>query len=451
MEGNFYKVPAEELQLAWKKVRESIEYLVNVLRHEAYVDRLSDLPTPNVLIPLTVYLARNNSAFASDIEKRKFLRWMFLAGIWGRYSGSTETNLQRDISLLNDPDPTGRLVDAIIRERGRIHLEPRDLEGRGAGTPVYKFSYILARARHAKDWFTGLTLYRQAVGISNGLEEHHIFPKGVLYSGSLNPDEHWKLVNEVANRVFLTQKANKQTSASRPEDYLPEVEARQPGALQAQSVPMNRELWRVEAYEEFLDARRRLLAANMNAYLDGLVSEEVRKTDRGKEIPELLRQGESAGLEFKSSMRWDYKEQRPNRELERVITKTVAGFLNGRGGTLLIGVDDAGQVLGLERDFALVSKGKDDRDGYELHLMQVLVRTLGAAVPAFVTVTFHQLDGHDICQVVVELSDHPVYLTEGQGAALFVRTGNATRSLPVNEAVRYVASRWGSGAKSGLP
>ena len=140
LEGNFYKVPAEELQLAWKKVRQSVEYIINVLRHEAYVDRLSDLPGPNVLIPLAVYLARNSSAFASEIEKRKFLRWMFLAGIWGRYSGSTETNLQRDISLLNDLDPTGRLVEAIIRERGRIHLEARDLEGRGAGTPVYKFS-----------------------------------------------------------------------------------------------------------------------------------------------------------------------------------------------------------------------------------------------------------------------------------------------------------------------
>jgi len=154
----------------------------------------------------------------------------------------------------------------------------------------------------------------------------------VLYSGPFNAGEHWKLVNEVANRVFLTQKANKETRGSRPEDYLAEVQARQPGALQAQSVPMNRELWHVEAYEEFLNARRRLLAANMNTFLDGLVSEEVRDTDRGKEIPELLRQAESVGLEFKASMRWDYKEQRPNRELERVIAKTVAGFLNGRGG-----------------------------------------------------------------------------------------------------------------------
>src|SRR6266498_4087629 len=259
LEGNFYKVPAEELQLAWKKVRQSVEYIINVLRHEAYVDRLSDLPGPNVLIPLAVYLARNSSAFASEIEKRKFLRWMFLAGIWGRYSGSTETNLQRDISLLNDLDPTGRLVEAIIRERGRIHLEARDLEGKGAGTPVYKFSYILARARRSKDWFSGLTLYREAVGRSNGLEQHHIFPKAVLYAGSYNPYEHRRLVNEVANRAFLTQKANRRISSSRPEDYLPEVETNHPGALRAQSAPMNRELWRVDAYEEFLRARRQLL------------------------------------------------------------------------------------------------------------------------------------------------------------------------------------------------
>jgi hypothetical protein len=255
LEGTFYRVPAEELQLAWKKVRDSFEHLVNVLRLEAYVDRLDDLPTPNVLIPITVYLARSGSAFTTEVEKRKFLRWMFLAGIWGRYSGSTETHLQRDVSLLTEADPTARLVEAIISERGRIHLEGRDLEGKGAGTPVYKFSYVLARARGAKDWFSGLTLYREAVGRSNGLEQHHIFPKNVLYEGSYDSNDHRRLVNEVANRAFLTQKANRRISSSRPEHYLPDVEANHPGALRAQSVPMNLELWRVEAYEEFLEAR----------------------------------------------------------------------------------------------------------------------------------------------------------------------------------------------------
>ena len=63
----------------------------------------------------------------------------------------------------------------------------------------------------------------------------------------------------------------------------------------------------------------------------------------------------------------------------------------------------------------------------------------------FLTVTFHELDGKDICQVTIEPSDHPVYVTEGQGSVFYLRVGNATRPLPVNEAVRYVQTRWGGG------
>ena len=43
------------------------------------------------------------------------------------------------------------------------------------------------------------------------------------------------------------------------------------------------------------------------------------------------------------------------------VVKTVAGFLNsGIQGTLIIGVDDNCNVLGLERDFQLLDKDKNN-------------------------------------------------------------------------------------------
>ena len=65
----------------------------------------------------------------------------------------------------------------------------------------------------------------------------------------------------------------------------------------------------------------------------------------------LIAQGEGPKLEFKSSFRWDYKQDKLNRGLENAVLKTLAGFMNGQGGTLLIGVDDSGEVLGLEKDY----------------------------------------------------------------------------------------------------
>lgn len=440
LEGSFFKVPPEDLQMAWKKVRSSFEHLVNVLRHDAFIDSIRDLPTRNVLIPITIYLANHGSAFTDDTVKRKFIRWMFLAGIWGRYSGSTESKLQKDVSLLEADDPTAALVESIIEQRGRIRLEARDLAEKSASSPFYKMSYTVARARGAKDWFTGLTLYRQAVGASNGLESHHIFPKGVLQKAGYSMSDDRLVVNQVANRAFLTQKANRAIAASSPAVYLAKVQSEQAGALQSQCVPMNQENWQVEHFDEFLADRCRLLAAAMNEFLDGLVPEEIAKKDMALQIPDMIKRGESAQLEFKSSLRWDYKQSNKNKALERAVAKTIAGFTNAKGGTLLIGVDDDGEILGLLPDFE--SLGKPNRDGFELQLTRVLSSSLGESVLAFVTITFHETDGKDVCQVSVEPSDHAVYLTDEGEQALFVRMGNMTKALPIDEAVKYVGSRW---------
>ena len=440
LEGTFYKVAVEDLQVAWKKVRASFEHLVNVLRHDAYVDSLEDLPTKNVLIPITVYLARHGAAFTDDTIKRKFIRWMFLAGVWTRYSGSTDTKLQRDVALLDAEDPTSKLVEHIIEERGRIRLEARDLVGRSASSAHYKLSYIVARANGAKDWFTGLTLYKQAVGASNGLESHHIFPKGVLKKAGYSLQKDRAVVNQVANRAFLTQKANQKISSTAPKDYLPAVQKQFPGALQAQSVPMNQALWDVDRFDDFLNERCRLLAGAMNDFLDSLVPAEVAKEDLAPQVLELLKRGEGAQLEFKSSLRWDYQQQTKNKALEKVVAKTIAGFLNAKGGTLLIGIDDEGKVLGLDQDYGTLNK--PNRDGFEQQLTQVLAASLGESILAFVTVTFHDIDGKDVCQVVAERSDHPVYLTDEGEQALYVRMGNLTKALSVFEAVKYVRTHW---------
>ncbi len=442
LEGSFYSVTAGDLQLAWKKVAASFEHLVNVLRHDAYVDSLKDLPTPYVLLPITVFLARNGSSFTSSVQKAKFVRWMFLASIWGRYSASTESTLQKDISLLDEADPTAALEAAILRERGRLALEASDVAGKGAGSAADKLSYVVARARDAKDWFSGITLYKKAVGKSNGLEEHHIFPKAVLYKSGYDSNKDRRIVNEVANRAFLTQRANRKILASKPADYLPGVQALHPGALQAQSVPMNQDLWKVENYRVFLAERAKLLAASMNEFLDSLVPLDA-APELGSHLTDLIAEGESATLEFKSSLRCGVPDGGFNKALEKVILKTIAGLLNGRdGGTLLIGVADDGTIVGLDGDYGS-SPSIGDRDGFELHLRKLLSNALGESAHAFVTVTFHDIDGKDVCQVRIDPSDHPVYVQDEGKSVFFLRTGNATNALPVDEVVKYYATRWG--------
>lgn len=434
---SFYNLSGVKFQAAWPQVRASFEYLINVLRHDAYIDSLDDLTSPLVLVPMLIHLARNGATFKDARERDAFLRWMYLANIWGRYTGQTDTKLRRDFAALSDGEPVTRLVEAIAADRGRIVLEARDLEGRGPTSGVYKFALVLARSRGAKDWFTGQTLYQKAIGKSNGLHSHHIFPRAVLRSVGITERA---VVNQIANRAFLTQKANLKIAAQEPVKYLPIVERDFPKALQQQSVPMDENLWAKSNYLAFVGQRRRMLARSMNAFLAkfGADGDGAGATVG---VESLLGSQESQVLEFKSSLRWDYTLNRTNRDLEQAVVKAVAGMLNADGGNLLLGVDDEGQVLGVSPDYES-SQSIGGRDGFERHLRAVLRAAVGDATMAFVGVTFHEIDGVDICQVRVESSDHPIHVPKDGAQVFFVRQGNATRAMDSKESLAYVTSHW---------
>ncbi len=439
MEGSFLKTPAAKLQDAWEKMQPALEYLVSVLRREAHITSLDDLPTNYVLIPATIYLAKQGGQFPIDAVRRRFIRWIFLAGLWARYSGATDTKLQQDVALVTggDLDPTHELETNILRERGRVTLQQGDLERARIDSAVARLVRIVARHRDARDWFTGAKLYDAVVGKSQGSERHFIFPKRVLAQVGIDDPTR---INAIANRVLLCQPVPKEHRNESPAKYLPGIDENQPGALRSQSVPTDRALWNPERFLDFLAARRRLLAEAINEFIAGWLPDF--EDDPEGYVRELIRTGEGEKLEFKSSLRWDLQEHRVNKQLERVVIKTLAGFLNAKGGVLLIGVDDTSAIVGLDGDYGTLKKS--DRDGFELHLQQIIVKGIGiAAATAFLTLTFHELDGRDICQITVERSDHPIYVEYEGKAELPVRIGNATRPLPVDEAVKYVQIRWG--------
>jgi len=158
------------------------------------------------------------------------------------------------------------------------------------------------------------------------------------------------------------------------------------------------------------------------------------------DVRSLIAQGEGAALEFKSSFRWDLRENKLNRTLEGVVLKTIAGYMNGSGGTLLIGVADDGSLLGLAQDYKTLKK--QDRDGFEQALMTAIATKLGADACHCVQTIFHRLAGLEICRVVVAPTRRPVYVKEGDSPRLYVRTGVSTRELNVQEAINYTAERW---------
>lgn len=164
-------------------------------------------------------------------------------------------------------------------------------------------------------------------------------------------------------------------------------------------------------------------------------------------VEELIRAGESAQVEFKSSARFNRHTGTRDEKIERVIAKTVAAFLNAEGGVLLIGVTDDGEVCGLADDYVLMKAPDNDR--FELWLRDMLVASIGATETARVGVEFETVRDAVVCVVRVPAARRPVFLrpTKGDAAPVFVvRIGNSTRELAVDQTLSYCVDRWGRSA-----
>ena len=159
-------------------------------------------------------------------------------------------------------------------------------------------------------------------------------------------------------------------------------------------------------------------------------------------IGQLIDAGESARVEFKQTARVNLATKQRDAVIELMVVKSVAGFMNGLGGTLLIGVTDAGEIVGIEKDIKTLGS-KQSRDGFELWLTGLLDNMLGPTATSNVSLTFERFDAATVCRIEVERGKGPTFVRGGKGDAdLYVRLNNSTRLLNTADALEYVGSHW---------
>ncbi len=168
---------------------------------------------------------------------------------------------------------------------------------------------------------------------------------------------------------------------------------------------------------------------------------EQLKRELGNDLAALIKRGEDDGLEFKSSFRFDYRQRKVNKALEAVIVKTLAGFMNAQGGSLLIGVADDGSITGLESDYQTLNR--KDNDGYTQLLMSTVADKLGTPACRLLRVLFHRIDDKEVCRIIVLPSPVPVYAKEENQSKFYIRTGSGTREMDIQEAVGFIKTKWG--------
>lgn len=158
-------------------------------------------------------------------------------------------------------------------------------------------------------------------------------------------------------------------------------------------------------------------------------------------LVEAIGQGESQTLEFKLAACWNAKIGAKDEKTRNSVLEEVAAFLNSReGGTLLIGVDNDGTIVGLENDYRVANPQKQNRDGYELYLMQHLHNFLSGSWHLYYTLSFVSIQGKDICRLEVKPAPEAVYTRNG--GEFYVREGTMTRKLSPQETMDYRQKRW---------
>ena len=170
--------------------------------------------------------------------------------------------------------------------------------------------------------------------------------------------------------------------------------------------------------------------------------------DRAERIKQMINDGENEMVEFKSTMCWNIHANQKDKKMEEVILKSIAAMSNRYGGTLFIGVKDDGTVLGLEKDYSTIRE--QNKDHFELHLRELVKNAYGTNfATSQLVVSFPRLESVEFCMVEVKRGKEPYYTKVSSNLPggpksdkLFVRSGNSSRELPIEDIPKYVGERF---------
>ena len=187
------------------------------------------------------------------------------------------------------------------------------------------------------------------------------------------------------------------------------------------------------------DLRDQLLLRKLPAFIPLIRRIEV-PLARDLPVRSLIDRREGHNLEFKSSLLWDIQRNEENRNLHHPVLKTIAGFLNADGGTLVVGVMDDGQVWGLKRDVECLLSGRPEReegvDIFERHLRGLIEKQIGKPFSSYIGIRFEEVGENLICAVDVSKAAEPAFC--GKESKYFIRSGNKTEEYSAKDMLTHL-------------
>lgn len=153
-----------------------------------------------------------------------------------------------------------------------------------------------------------------------------------------------------------------------------------------------------------------------------------------EEYLSIIRSGENQHVEFKQTLSKNIKTEQADKTIEKMVLKTICGFLNTSGGTLFVGVDDSGDIYGIDKDI------HPNNDKYLLHFRNLLKDQIGDEFFTLVDYEIKKLLNKDVLVVKCIRSKKPVFL--GQEEIFYIRSNPATDELKGRELLEYIKNHF---------
>jgi hypothetical protein len=250
---------AKEIKEAWRRTERGIGHVIRFLTGAVGWRSADLIPSFNALIPLVVIAAQNDGIANGEAELAR--RWLLLAGVRAHFSGSVHTEIDRILRYFGDTPSVRRLWKATSRDLRR--LRPGDFELSRISGPVTSLYLSMLADNDARDWCDHLfRLNGTVIGHNAQLQVHHFFPKALLRKHGRSGDD----INTFGNYTLLSASANLKVWAEEPATYMKRVNVSET-QLRKQCIPVDRNLWRLGRYDDFLRERRRLLTEAANKFL----------------------------------------------------------------------------------------------------------------------------------------------------------------------------------------
>ncbi|MBU2576944.1 MAG: ATP-binding protein [Nanoarchaeota archaeon] len=154
-------------------------------------------------------------------------------------------------------------------------------------------------------------------------------------------------------------------------------------------------------------------------------------------IEGIVMEKESERLEFKSTLRRNLHTGDFDKNMEHAVLKTIVAYLNSRGGSLLVGVGDAGEAIGVEEDQF------PSKDKLELYFASMLKNQLGNGALPYIRYEVYPYKGKSVLKIDCLPSDKRIFLKWADQEEFYIRHGPSSLRLSGGDLIDYVQHRFG--------